>query len=120
MATSSSDPTAGHIRSLAEPVRSAAWWMVYAARQAGYPLIITSSVRTREEQARLVTTGRSQTMTSKHLQGLAFDVDIFGMDRDDVPQWFWQQLGPWAESSLGLRWGGRWSTLRDYGHFEAP
>jgi hypothetical protein len=28
-------------------------------------------------------------------------------------------IGPWAELSLGLKWGGRWLDPYDPGHFEA-
>jgi len=58
-------------------------------------------------------------MRSAHLQGQAFDVDIHGLGRDDVPLWFWYDLGYFAEW-IGFRWGGRWSDPRDYGHFENP
>lgn len=59
-------------------------------------------------------------MRSRHLTGDAFDVDVLGMNRDDVPEWWWHQLGNFAESQLGLRWGGRWKSIRDLGHFEDP
>jgi len=52
------------------------------------------------------------------LSGLAFDVDVFGFGRDEIPLWWFYQLGALGEQ-LGFRWGGRWSGLRDYGHFEA-
>ena len=56
-------------------------------------------------------------MNSKHLQGLAWDIDWYGWGRDEIPKWFWDLVGPWAETNLNLVWGGRWS-FRDYGHFE--
>lgn len=59
-------------------------------------------------------------MQSKHLLGKAFDVDVFGFGRDDVPLWVWEEIGPWAEMQLGLKWGGRFTSIRDLGHFEAP
>lgn len=92
--------------------------MVWAAREAGYPLVITSGRRTQAEQNAHVAAGRSRTRRSKHLTGEAFDVDIFGIDRNAVPRWFWALLGPWAERELGLTWGGRWSSPYDPGHFE--
>lgn len=112
------DPTAGHLSRLNPQTRVLARALVIAVRQAGYPLIITSSTRSLAEQRVLVSTGRSQTMTSRHLSGDAFDVDIAGMNRSDISAQFWWVLGPWAESALGLVWGGRWASLRDYGHFE--
>jgi len=108
-----------HIRALSPEIQDAAFWLVYVVRNAGFPLQITSSVRTRAEQEALVISGRSQTRQSAHLRGEAFDVDIHGFGRDQVPLWFWEQLGQLGEY-LGLRWGGRWSGFRDYGHFENP
>lgn len=56
-------------------------------------------------------------MQSKHLSGQAFDVDVVGWSRDALPRWWWLALGQYAER-LGLRWGGRWTTFYDAGHFE--
>lgn len=113
------DETMRHLRQLSPDIRQAARFLVVAARNAGVPLKITSSIRTREEQRRLVAVGRSQTTRSKHLIGQAFDVDVLGFARDDVPLWFWYELGTFAER-LGFRWGGRFSSLKDFGHFENP
>lgn len=108
-----------HLRQLSPDIRPAARFLVVAARNAGVPLKITSSLRTREEQAALVRRGASQTLRSKHLIGQAFDVDVLGYRRDDVPLWFWYELGTFAER-LGFRWGGRFASLKDFGHFENP
>jgi len=108
-----------HIRALSPDIQDAAFWLVYVVRNAGFPLQITSSVRSRSEQAYLVRIGASRTLSSKHLIGQAFDVDIHGYGRDQVPLWFWEQLGALGEY-FGLRWGGRWTSPRDYGHFENP
>lgn len=113
------DATLRHIGFLSPDIQDAAYWLVYIAREAGFPLQITSTLRTRSEQASLVRRGRSNTLSSKHLIGQAFDVDLHGLGRDQVPLWFWDELG-WLGEYLGLRWGGRWESLRDYGHFENP
>lgn len=91
---------------------------MYAARVAGYPVVITSGRRTAEEQAALVRAGVSATLRSRHVLGLAFDIDWQGWSRDDIPAWFWNLIGPWAEQNLYLRWGGRWKVPYDPGHFE--
>lgn len=116
----SSDQTLAVISTLAEPVRTSAYWLVWAARTAGYPVIVTSGKRTIAEQRELVRLGRSSTLNSRHLAGLAFDIDWQGTARDAVPSAFWWLIGPWAEQQLGLRWGGRWKSPYDPGHFEAP
>jgi len=113
------DATMAHIRALSPDIQDAAFWMVYLVRNAGIPLQISSSVRTRQEQQRLFRIGATRTLQSLHLQGQAFDVDIHGYGRDEIPLWFWEQLG-WLGEYLGFRWGGRFSSLKDYGHFENP
>lgn len=113
-----SDPTIGHLRRLDPSIQLGAIQMVTHVRQIGVPLTVTSSRRTSEEQRLLVRAGRSRTLASKHLSGLAFDVDVYGFSRDEIPLWWFYQLGALGEQ-LGFRWGGRWTGLRDYGHFEA-
>jgi len=108
-----------HIRRLSPDIQDAAFYLLYVVRSAGFPLQITSSLRSRAEQEALVRAGSSLTQRSKHLVGQAFDVDIHGYGRDQVPLWFWRELGHFAER-IGFRWGGRFSGLRDYGHFENP
>jgi peptidoglycan L-alanyl-D-glutamate endopeptidase CwlK len=100
--------------------RELAAYMLATAWHNGVPLWISSARRSEDEQRRLVAEGRSRTLNSAHLRGEAFDVDIVGWNRNDVPTWFWSEvLGPFGES-LGLVWGGRWTSLRDHAHFELP
>lgn len=113
------DRTEQLIRTLEPRTAEAAFWLVWAARSVGYPVVITSARRSRAEQRSLVARGLSQTLDSKHLQGKAFDIDWLGTSRDQIPRWFWQLIGPWAETNLGLKWGGRWRRLWDPGHFES-
>jgi len=114
-----SDSTIGHLRQLAPFTEHAAFHMVEFVRSKGIPLQITSSRRTAGEQRALVRAGSSLTQQSKHLSGNAFDVDVHGYGRDEIPIWWFYQLG-WLGEQLGLRWGGRWTGFRDYGHFEDP
>lgn len=114
------DPTASNIDTLEPRTALAATWLVYVVRNAGVPLIITSARRTTAEQQKLLAAGRTKTLNSKHLQGKAFDVDVYGYSRDAIPRSFWNVVGPWAEANLGLKWGGRWTSLWDPGHFESP
>lgn len=113
------DPTLSNLYSLEPQTRNAALYMVNAFREAGIPLIITSARRSHFEQIRHFLAGRSKTLTSRHLSGHAFDVDVAGWKRDDIPASFWRVIGPYGEA-LGLRWGGRWRDPYDPGHFEAP
>jgi len=112
-----SDPSVRQIQQLDGNAREAAVRLVTHVRQAGVPLIVTSALRLPAEQAELVRTGRSKTLRSKHLSGLAFDVDVHGFDRSSIPRWWFYQLGALAEP-LGLRWGGNFRGFWDPGHFE--
>lgn len=106
-----------HLQQLEPATRLRADYMLRVLWHNQVPLWISNSRRTEDEQRRLVASGASRTMNSKHLSGQAFDVDVIGYGRDAIPGYFWDLLGPFGES-LGLVWGGRWPTLRDYGHFE--
>lgn len=120
MATgNAADQTYQFLDGLSEPTRTRAYILVWVLRTYGYPVVITSGRRTATEQAALVRAGRSRTLRSKHVTGQAFDVDWFRTAREDVPKAFWQLIGPWAESELGLTWGGRWRHPYDPGHFES-
>lgn len=119
MATGSDDPTERIIAGLAEPTRTRAFLLVYAARQAGIPIIVTSGRRSIDAQRDLVRMGRSRTLRSKHLEGQAFDIDLWRVDRSAVSEALWATIGPWAERYLGLKWGGRWSSIYDPAHFES-
>lgn len=111
------DQTMAHIRQLDAATAEAAFLLVFLVRNAGIPLQITSSLRSSAQQAALVRAGRSRTQRSLHLTGNAFDVDIHGWDRSDIPRWWFEQLGQLGEL-LGLRWGGRFRGFWDPGHFE--
>lgn len=94
--------------------------LLNAAWAEGIPLWIQSARRSEEEQRRLVEAGRSLTMRSKHLRGRAFDLDVIGYARRDVPLAFWEQVARWLDATFPGRviWGGTFRTLRDFGHFE--
>jgi len=115
----SADPTLGHLNQLAPDTGLAAFRLVQFVRSKGIPLTITSSRRTAAQQRIQVLRGNSLTLQSKHIGGHAFDVDVHGFNRSDIPIWWFYQLG-WLGEQLGLRWGGRWTGFRDYGHFEDP
>jgi peptidoglycan LD-endopeptidase CwlK len=111
------DPTLSHLANLVPKVRTPATYLVIAARNAGVPLIITSSRRTTWEQVRLYLAGRTRTLNSAHLRGEAFDIDVVGWQRDAIPTPFWDAVGEYGEG-LGLAWGGRFKSIYDPGHFE--
>lgn len=99
--------------------------LVAHAVNAGIQIQIINTRRTAAEQAVNVATGASSVTHSKHQDGLAIDVCPYaiylevGPDKlnwnDTDPNWV--KLGVIGEG-LGLRWGGRWTTPHDPGHFE--
>jgi peptidoglycan L-alanyl-D-glutamate endopeptidase CwlK len=81
--------------------------------------------RSPERQAELVEQGKSQTLDSKHLHGLAIDIAPVREYVDGkVKSIIWDTRHPvWKEiaasaKELGLKWGGDWTDFRDYVHFE--
>ncbi len=98
--------------------------LVARASAAGFPIAVTQTLRTYEEQARLYAQGRTlpgpivthaPAGYSYHNFGRAFDVAFV---RGPGLSWSgpWEPLGDLAEN-LGLEWGGRWKHP-DTDHFQ--
>ena len=98
-------------------IYSRVWWLITIGRRWGLPVVLSEVARPFARQKTLVRQGLSQTLKSKHLSGDAVDIDMQGFHPDDVPVEVWQWMGELGEA-LGLRWGGRWKSLRDLRHFE--
>jgi peptidoglycan L-alanyl-D-glutamate endopeptidase CwlK len=97
--------------------------------QAGVALLITQGLRTWEEQDALFAQGRTTPGNivtnahggeSWHNFGLAFDILVL----DSVGKADWDTHHPgWMRAaalgkSLGLEWGGDWTTFKDLPHFQ--
>lgn len=104
--------------------------VVERARQA-VPFIVTEGLRTRDRQARLVASGASRTMNSRHITGHAVDLAYWLDDGDSAVEqgeirWDWplyEQIGAAMKATakdLGVPiiWGGDWASFRDGPHFE--
>lgn len=105
--------------------------LIEKAHAEGIFIIITQGLRTYAEQNTLYEQGRTKPGKivtnarggySFHNFGLAFDFcvcDIVGGKL--VPNWFvdlrWKRVGEIGKS-LGLEWGGDWTSFRDYPHFQ--
>jgi hypothetical protein len=96
--------------------------LITTCKRKGIELAIVESYRTVAKQNEYQAMGKKYTRAtgghSKHQYGLAIDiVPVI----DSVAQWdnarLWKKIGAIGEQ-LGLRWGGRWRTLYDPGHFE--
>jgi len=97
-----------------------------AATDAGIDCYLVDTGRTPDEQEQKLAQGVSWTTNSKHepqppeMKSEAFDV--VPMVYTHMKLWnpsgeYWAKLGEIGEG-LGLRWGGRWTTHPDFGHFE--
>lgn len=100
-----------------------------AATLTKMPFIVNEGLRTVERQRRLVASGASRTMNSKHIKqsdgyGHATDlVPYYDFDGNGVSEvsWQWEHFYPIAEAmrsaakELGIqvRWGGCWACLNN-------
>ena len=104
----------------------------------GFPMFVTSGVRTEAEQLKLYAQGRTTPgVIVTHLDGLVkrsnhqtkadgygWACDVAFIDDPDTPKTEiydpaqpWQLLGAMVEAK-GLRWGGRFKSLVDLPHIE--
>jgi peptidoglycan LD-endopeptidase CwlK len=107
------------------------------ARAAGIDLLVTCTYRSNAEQAalyaigrtkpgRIVTNakpGRSTHNTTLNGKPAALAVDVVPL-RDGKPVWsasdpVWKRVGEIGEK-VGLEWAGRWTTFREFPHFQHP
>lgn len=96
--------------------------LIQRCRDKGIELAVVETFRTHAKQNEYRGMGKNYTRSkggrSKHQYGLAVDVVPL---KDSVAIWdnraLWKKIGLEGER-LGLRWGGRWRSLYDPGHFE--
>ena len=100
--------------------------LIELAQAEGIELLVTSTLRTFEEQAELFAIGRTKPGKkvtnakpgqSWHNFGLAFDVVplVNGKPIWDSP--FWERIGALGKQA-GLAWGGDFKSFKDKPHFE--
>lgn len=110
---------------LAPIFRPKAFELLARASEHLIPCMVICTGRTAAEQAVAVATGASAVTRSKHQDGLAIDLcpySLYQLHGPDKLQWddadpAWLVLGLIGEA-MGLRWGGRWKSPHDPGHFE--
>lgn len=107
----------GRDLSLLKPAVAADYRRISTAmRVAGFPIFLVEGKRTCERQMALRDEGKSYVgCEGYHVHGRAFDVAFRGVPDPYVGPWF--LYGALCEARGGT-WGGRWETLRDYGHCE--
>ena len=86
--------------------------------------VVIEGLRTKERQAKLVASGASKTMNSRHITGHAVDLLPIGSDGKAAFDWpLYHQLASCvkqAAAELGVKivWGGDWTSFKDGPHFE--
>ena len=87
---------------------------------------VLDGIRTEAEQIKNVQKGVSQTMKSKHLDGLAVDVAPYPVDWKDTQRFYafgGFVLGVASQMGIKIRWGGDWNgnrDLKDQTFFDLP
>lgn len=116
------------IATLQTPVQPIAISFLQKCEDAGVPCKVVQGTRTFEQQQAIYDQGRTAPGSivtkarpgdSYHQYGLAFDV--VPLAYESLPDWnpsgpAWETIGQIGES-MGLKWGGRWTTP-DKPHFE--
>jgi peptidoglycan L-alanyl-D-glutamate endopeptidase CwlK len=115
-----------NIQTLHPHVRPKARALIANAAKEGIKIIVTSGTRSYEEQNTLFAQGRTagglkvtnaRGGESNHNFGIAFDVTVFD---GKEPKWDGPEYARVGDigKSLGLEWGGDWSTIKDEPHFQ--
>ncbi len=86
---------------------------------------VLEGVRDAVRQKKLVESGASQTMNSRHLTGHAVDL---GAWVDDQVDWSWplyHKINAAMQDAsklvgVPIEWGGNWRSFRDGPHFQLP
>ena len=84
---------------------------------------VLEGLRTVARQKKLVASGASTTMNSRHLTGHAVDIAPW---LDGTVRWDWPLFYPLADAmkqaaeelDVTLEWGGDWKTFKDGPHFQ--
>jgi len=88
------------------------------AHNLGYNVRLGEAMRTEEQQALYVKTGKSKTMNSQHIKKLAIDLH-FTKAGGDGSIVYPKELGVfWESLSKMNEWGGHWKTFVDKPHFQ--
>jgi peptidoglycan L-alanyl-D-glutamate endopeptidase CwlK len=88
-------------------------------RGQGIPVVVIEVMRSKTRQIFLKATGKSKTLKSKHIVGLAVDMAFYinGKISYSPPKEWWELYMHCAESH-GMIAGGRWKTFHDYCHIQ--
>jgi peptidoglycan L-alanyl-D-glutamate endopeptidase CwlK len=87
--------------------------------------IVTCGMRTHAEQVKLFAEGKTRTMNSRHLHGMAVDLAVLEGGKVTWEFDAYRKLNDVMQNAaavLGvpITWGGSWRTFKDGPHFELP
>ena len=87
----------------------------------GVDFSVIEGLRSVERQRKLLDTGKSTTMNSRHITGHAVDMVPYPVDWNDIPR-FETMAKAMKEAadelSISIVWGGDWKSFYDAPHFE--
>jgi peptidoglycan L-alanyl-D-glutamate endopeptidase CwlK len=94
-----------------------------ALQDSPLDFIVIEGLRTKDRQAKLVASGASQTMNSRHITGHAVDLLPIGPNGAAFDWPLYHKLGPAVKAAaraegVELEWGGDWRTFKDGPHFQ--
>ena len=94
--------------------------VIVFAIKSGFTVTSGELLRTAEQQAIYVRTGRSKTLNSNHLKKLAGDLNFFKNGKYICSKKELQEIGDYWESLHPLnKWGGNYTgNFKDAPHFE--
>jgi peptidoglycan L-alanyl-D-glutamate endopeptidase CwlK len=97
--------------------------MLEAIKESPYDFGITEGVRTPQRQQELYAAGKSRTLNSRHLKGLAVDIAIFVDGKLTWEFKYYEEVAKHvlkvcAEMGIPVVWGGAWRGFVDAVHFE--
>lgn len=97
--------------------------VLVAAEIYPLPITIAEGLRTLERQKQLLKEGRTKTLESKHLKGLAVDVYPLTADRKKIDSMGYDRLAKAMKKAaqfvgVEIAWGGDWKTFIDKPHYE--
>lgn len=106
------------IEKLQEPFKGFIKCLLFDLNKAGHTFGLFETLRTRRRQLWLFGTGKSKTLRSLHLKGLACDIVHL---KNGVWDWSdieaYKKLGEHISSYPELEWGGNWKW-KDWGHVQ--
>lgn len=116
--------TQGNLAEVHEDLQAVARRAIELCKERGLDFIITDGCRTVEEQRYFVSTGKSKTMNSRHLGGLAIDVAAYTSNGHCDYRWedqkaIWEVFKEAAdELDIPVEWGGNWKNFKDTPHIQ--